>query len=179
MTEAGRRFGLLAEFDDAGALVAAARRVREEGYRRVDAYTPMPVEGLADALSVPPSPLPAIVLGGGLLGGLGAFGMQVYASAVDYPLNVGGRPLNSWPSFVVITFEVTVLAAALAAVLGMLALNRLPRPYHPVFNVPRFALASRNRFFLLIEAKDPRFDPDATRGLLRELGAKEISDVAP
>jgi len=179
MTAARRLFGLLAEFDRPENLVAAARRVRQEGFRKVDAYTPMPVEGLAEALGVPPSPLPPLVLAGGLLGGIGAFAMQYYASVVDYPLTVGGRPPNSWPAFVVIAFEVTVLAAALTAVLGMLALNRLPRPYHPVFNVPRFALASRNRFFLLVEAADPRFDPDATRKLLEELQAQGVWDVEP
>ncbi len=179
MTPPKRLFGLLAEFERPADLLEAVRRVREEGYRKTDAFTPMPLEGLSDALGVPPSPLPALVLAGGILGGVGAFAMQYYASVIDSPLNIGGRPLNSWPSFVVITFELTVLGAALAAVLGMLALNGLPRPYHPVFNVPRFALASRNRFFLLVEAADPRFDPDATRKLLEGLKAQEVWDVDP
>lgn len=150
-------WGVMAEFERPGDLVAAARRAREAGFRRVDAYSPFPVEGLDEAMGLGPTRLPLLVLLGGLAGGAGGFALQYYLTAVDYPLNVGGRPLNSWPAFIVIAFELTVLVAALTAVLGMLTLNGLPRPHHPVFNVPRFALATRDRFFLAIEAADPAF----------------------
>jgi hypothetical protein len=168
----------MAEFDKPGDLVTAAARARAAGYRRMDAYSPFPIEELPDALGEGHSRLPLVVLLGGLTGCLGGFGLQYWASAIAYPLNVGGRPLNSWPAFIPVTFECTILAAALSAVLGMLALNGLPMPYHPVFNVPRFALASRNRFFLVIEARDPRFDPDETRQFLESLGTREVSTVA-
>jgi Protein of unknown function (DUF3341) len=171
-------YGLLAEFDSAAGLVAAARRTRDEGYRHTDAYSPFPVEELAEALGVRPTRLPLVVLLGGLAGGLGGYFMQWYSAVFDYPLNVGGRPLHSWPAFIPVTFEMTILIAALAAVLGMLALNGLPMPYHPVFNVPRFALASRDRFFLLVEATDPKFDREATRRFLEGLAPREVSDVA-
>jgi hypothetical protein len=170
-------YGLMAEFNDPNNLVTAARRTREEGYRRMDAYTPFPVEGLAEALGFQRTRVPLLVLIGGIVGCVGGYIMQYYIAVIDYPINVGGRPLHSWPSFIVITFELTVLAAALAAVLGMLALNGLPTPYHPVFNVPRFALASRDRFFLVIEATDPRFHLEDTRHFLKSLGSREISDV--
>ena len=151
-------YGLMAEFETSHALVAAARRAHHEGYRRMDAYSPFPIEELHEALRMHDNRLPLIVLIGGILGGLGGYGLQYWVSAIAYPLNVGGKPLHSWPAFIPVTFECTILAAALSAVLGMLALNGLPLPYHPVFNVPRFALASRNRFFLCIEARDPKFD---------------------
>jgi hypothetical protein len=167
----------MAEFDDPTALVAAARRVREEGYTHTDAYTPFPVEEVAEALGVRHTRLPLVVLIGGLAGCVGGYFMQYYAAAVSYPLNVGGRPLHSWPAFIPITFECTILAAAFAAVLGMLALNRLPEPNHPAFNVPRFALASRDRFFLAIEATDPKFDRDATWDFLEGLGPREVVEV--
>ena len=170
-------YGLMAEFESPEALVAAARRAREAGYTRMDGYSPFPVEGLADALEFKQTMVPLIVLIGGIVGCIGGFGMQYWLSGSYYPINVGGRPLNSWPSFIPITFEVTVLIAALSAVLGMLALNGLPQPYHPVFNVPRFALASRDRFFLAIESRDPKFDIEGTRAFLGGLGAKEVSDV--
>jgi hypothetical protein len=178
MTPTTPLYGLLAEFDNPSDLVAAARRAYAEGYRRMDAFTPFPVEGLAEAIGFRDTRLPLVVLLGGLLGGGGGFFMQYYASAIDYPLNVGGRPLNSWPAFIPVTFELTILVAALAAVLGMLALNGLPMPYHPVFNVPRFARATRDRFFLCIEASDPRFDREATRRFLTDLQAREVSEVA-
>jgi hypothetical protein len=171
-------FGLLAEFHDANALVEAAARVREAGYRRIDAYTPFPVEGLAELLGFHERKLPLLVLFGGLAGCAAGYGLQYWVSVIAYPLNVGGRPLHSWPAFIPVTFEMTILAAAFTAVLGMLALNGLPMPYHPVFNVPRFALASRDRFFLLIEATDPRFHPEETRRFLKGLGPREVSDVA-
>lgn len=170
--------GLMAEFDDPNALVAAAQRARHEGYRRMDAYSPFPIEELHDALEMGPSRLPLIVLVGGLVGCLGGFALQYWVSAVENPWNIGGRPLFSWPAFIPIVFECTILVAALSAVLGMLALNGLPMPYHPVFNVTRFALASRNRFFLCIEARDARFDLEKTRAFLNTLGPREVSTVA-
>jgi hypothetical protein len=168
----------MAEFDDATALVAAAQRAHQEGYRSMDAYSPFPIEELHEALGSHHTRLPLIVLIGGLVGCIGGYGLQYWSSAIAYPLNVGGKPFHSWPAFVPVTFECTILAAALSAVLGMLALNGLPQPYHPVFNVPRFALASRNRFFLCIEAKDPKFDLEGTRRFLETLGPREVTTVA-
>ncbi len=170
-------YGVMAEFDTPNALVAATRRAHEEGYRRMDAYTPFPIEELTEALGYHHSRLPLLVLIGGIAGCIGGYGLQYWAAAIAYPVNIGGRPLNSWPSFIPVTFECTILVAALTAVLGMLAMNGLPMPYHPVFNVPRFALASRNRFFLCIEARDRRFDRDGTRAFLSSLGAREVTDV--
>jgi len=171
-------YGLMAEFDDPNALVAAAHMARLEGYRRMDAYSPFPIEELHEALALPNTRLPLIVLIGGLVGCVGGYALQYWAAAVAYPLNVGGKPLHSWPAFIPITFECTILVAAVSAVLGMLALNGLPMPYHPVFNVPRFALASRNRFFLCIEARDVRFDLERTRYFLESLNPREVSTVA-
>jgi hypothetical protein len=171
-------YGLMAEFDDASALVLAAGSAREAGYRRMDAYSPFPIEELHHALGSHHSRLPLIVLVGGLVGCIGGFLIQYWTMAVAYPINVGGRPFNSWPAFIPVTFECTILGAALSAVLGMLALNGLPMPYHPVFNVPRFALASRSRFFLCIEARDPKFDEQATRQFLEALNPREVSTVA-
>jgi hypothetical protein len=170
-------YGLMAEFADAQSLVAAAARAREAGYRRLDAYSPFPIEGLAEVLGLHERRVPLIVLLGGILGGLGGYLLQYWTSVWAYPMNVGGRPLHSWPAFIVPTFEMTVLGAALAAVLGMLALNGLPMPYHPVFNVPRFALASRDRFFLCIEARDVKFDRVETRRFLESLGPREVVEV--
>jgi hypothetical protein len=172
-------YGLLAEFATPEELLRAAERAYADGYRRMDAYSPFPVHGLAEAIGFHANRLPLLVLLGGILGAGAGFGSQYYAAVIDYPINVGGRPFNSWPSFIPITFEVTILVAALTAVLGMLALNGLPQPYHPVFNAPRFALATRDRFFLCIEAADPRFDPAATRRFLEGLSPKEVTDVAP
>jgi Protein of unknown function (DUF3341) len=171
-------YGLMAEFEEPGNLVAAAHRAREAGYRRMDAYSPLPIEELHEALGFHERRLPLIVLVGGTIGALAGYGLQWWASTIAYPLNVGGRPLHSWPAFIPVTFETTILVAALSAVFGMLALNGLPQPYHPVFNVPRFALASRNRFFLCIEAKDPKFDLQQTRAFLEALNPKEVSTVA-
>lgn len=174
---AARIYGLMAEFDDPSHLVFAAASAREAGYRRMDAYSPLPIEELHEALGSHHSRLPLIVLLGGLAGCIGGFLMQYWTMAVSYPINVGGRPFNSWPAFIPVTFECTILGASLAAVLGMLALNGLPMPYHPVFNVGRFALASRNRFFLCIEATDRKFDPEKTREFLESLKPREVSTV--
>ena len=171
-------FGLMAEFDDPTALVAAAERAYHEGYRRLDAYSPFPIEELHEALGSHHTRLPLVVLIGGLIGGIGGYAMQYWVSAVAYPINVGGRPLHSWPAFIPVTFECTILMAALSAVFGMIALNGLPMPYHPVFNVPRFALASRNRFFLCIEARDTKFDREETRRFLETLNPREVTTVA-
>jgi hypothetical protein len=178
MVAAAPIYGLMAEFDDPNSLVAATYRAYSTGYRQMDAYSPFPIEELHEALGAPHSRLPLIVLLGGLCGGLGGYYLQYWIAAVTYPINVGGRPFHSWPAFIPVTFECTILAAALSAVLGMLALNGLPTPYHPVFNVPRFALASRNRFFLVIEAKDPKFHLEATRSFLETLNPREVTTVA-
>ena len=177
MTSRPLIYGLMAEFDNPNDLLAATTRARVEGYRQMDAYTPFPVEGLAEALGFQHTRVPLIVLIGGLVGCATGYLMQYYLAAIDYPLNIGGRPLNSWPAFIPITFELTILVAALSAVLGMLALNGLPMPYHPVFHVPRFALATRDRFFLCIEATDPKFERDATRRFLERLAPREVSEV--
>jgi hypothetical protein len=171
-------YGLLAEFDDPTSLVAAAASARDAGYRCMDAYSPFPIEELHHALGSKHTRLPLIVLIGGLVGCLGGYALQYWASAIAYPLNVAGKPLHSWPAFIPVTFECTILGAALSAVLGMLALNGLPMPYHPVFNVPRFALASRNRFFLCIEAVDTKFDLEDTRRFLETLNPLEVTTVA-
>ena len=170
-------YGLLAEFTDPNTLVTATRQAYAKGYRRMDAYTPFPIEELSDALGFRKTRLPLIVLIGGILGCATGFGMQYYSAVISYPLNVGGRPFNSWPSFIPVTFEMTILGAALFAVLGMLALNGLPMPYHPVFNVPQFALATRDRFFLCIEATDLAFDRVGTSNFLRGLAAREVTEV--
>ena len=171
-------YGLMAEFDDPNALVAATTRAYREGYRRMDAYSPFPIEELHEALGGGHTRLPLIVLIGGILGCIGGYALQYWTQAIAYPINVGGRPYHSWPAFIPVTFECTILAAALSAVLGMVALNGLPMPYHPVFNVPRFALASRNRFFLCIESTDPRFDLEKTRRFLETLDPREVTTVA-
>ncbi len=172
-----RYYGLMAEFDNPTAIVVAARRAYAEGYRRMDAYTPFPVEGLAEEMRFHRTEVPLITLLGGLAGCLGGYFLQYWIAALYWPLNIAGRPLNSWPMFIPVTFELTVLVAALSALLGMLALNGLPRPHHPLFNVPRFALASQDRFFLCVEASDPRFDYAATRSFLESLSPREVSDV--
>ena len=178
MTQASLRlYGLMAEFDTPEALLHAAQRAYAEGYRRMDGYSPFPIQGLAEAIGFRRSRLPLIVLLGGLVGGLGGFFLQYYASVISYPLNVGGRPLNSWPAFIPVAFEMTILVAALAAVLGMLALNGLPRPHHPVFNVLRFERASNDKFFLCIEASDTRFDLERTRHFLQGMSTREVVDV--
>ena len=170
-------YGLMAEFSTPTDVVVAARKAHEAGYRKMDAYSPFAVEELSEAIGFRHTRLPLIVLIGGILGCIGGMAMQYWVAAIAYPVNVGGRPMFSWPSFIPITFECTVLLAALSAVLGMLALNGLPMPYHPVFNVPRFALATRDRFFLCIEATDPKFDREGTRRFLERSVPREVSEV--
>ena len=171
-------YGVMAEFDSPSDLVSAARAARAKGYCKLDAYSPFPIEELTEALHLHKNKLPLIVLAGGMVGGLAGFFLQYWVAAVYFPINIAGRPLNSWPSFVIITFELTILFASLSAVLGMMALCGLPMPYHPVFNVPRFSAASRNRFFLCIEAADPLFDPAGTSQFLGSLEPREVSEVA-
>jgi hypothetical protein len=170
-------YGLLAEFTGPDELTDAATRAYQQGYRCMDAYSPLPIEGLAEALGFRHTQVPFIVLIAGLVGCGGGFALQYWISAVSYPVNVGGRPYNSWPAFIPVTFELTILVAALAALLGMLALNGLPMPYHPVFNVARFAQATRDRFFLCIEAVDPQFDRESTWRFLESLGSSSVSAV--
>lgn len=172
-------YGLLAEFHSPEEIVKAARGVHAAGYRSVDAYTPYPMEEVLDALHLHETHVPKLALTGGLVGLVGGFGLEYWASVIAYPMNVGGRPLDSWPAFIVPAFETTVLGAALATVVGMLLLNGFPQPYHPVFNVRSFATASRDRFFLCIESRDPKFDALKTRELLSGLGASEVSEVQP
>lgn len=172
-------YGLMAEFDNPTALVHAAEQARLAGYRKMDAYSPIPIEELSEALGLPRTRLPKLVFLGGLFGGMGGYALEYYCAVIGYPLNIGGRPLHSWPQFIPVTFETTVLGAALACFVGMWALNRLPQPYHPVFNVPAFARASTDRFFLCIEAVDPTFRADATRQFLETLHPVGVSDVAP
>jgi hypothetical protein len=170
-------YGLLAEFESPQELLEAAHKTRAAGYKRIDAFTPMPVEGLAQAVGFEKTRLPLVVLIGGILGGLTGFGMQWYANVLSFPLNIAGKPHNSWPAWIPITFELTILGASLFCVFGLLALNGLPAPYHPVFNVPRFALATRDRFFLLIKVRDKQFDLAKTKEFLATLHAREVSEV--
>jgi hypothetical protein len=173
-------YGLMAEFDEITKLVEAAEKTHAEGYRRVDAFTPFPVHQLFEALELDDKRLPLAVLIGGIVGCCAGFGLCYWVSVIAYPLNVGGRPFNSWPSFIPVTFEVTILVASLTAVLGMLVFNGLPMPYHPVFNVKRFAEhASQDGLFLAIEAEDPKFDVDKTRQFLQSLGAREVNEIEP
>ena len=170
-------YGMLAEFDSPTDLVDAARRTYSAGYKKIDAYSPFPIEELADAIGFHKNGVPLVVLVGGLLGCAGGYVLQYWIAAINYPINIGGRPYNSWPAFIVVTFEMTILFAGLAAVFGMLALNGLPMPHHPVFNVPRFALATRDRFFLIIFSSDVKYDPVDTRRFLESLEPRSISEV--
>jgi hypothetical protein len=172
-------YGLLAEFHAPEEIVKAAAGVYAAGYRKVDAYTPYPMEDVLDALHLHRTHVPMLALTGGVLGLVGGFALQYWSSVNAYPLNIGGRPLFSWPAFIVPAFETTVLGAAVATVLGMLLLNGFPQPYHPVFNVKSFATASRDRFFLCVESRDPKFDLQGSRELLMRLGAHEVSEVQP
>ena len=175
--EPAEAIGLLAEFETAEDLLRATRRAYAAGYRAMDAYSPFPVEGLTDALGWRTNAIPLIGFFGGLTGALTGIGMQYWIHAVALPINVGGRPLDSWPSFVPVTFELAVLFSALSMVAGLFILNGHPEPYHPVFNVLAFGRASRDRFFLCIESRDPSFDHDATRQFLQSLGAGQVADV--
>ncbi len=170
-------YGLMAEFETPEELLHAAQQAHQAGYRELDAYSPFEVEGVAEAIGARPSRIPYIVLAGGILGGVGGYFMQWYYSVIGYPISVGGKPLHSWPSFIPVTFELTILGAALFGLLGMIILNGLPELYHPVFNVPGFGRASLDRFFLAIEAKDPNFDLKQTRAFLENLHAFSVSEV--
>ncbi len=171
-------YGLMAEFDDPTTFVAAARRAREAGFVKLDAYSPYPIEELGEALHLPRNRVPLTTLIGGLLGMAGGYALQYWVSVIAYPLNIGGRPYHSMPAFIVPTYEMTILFASFGAVIGMIALNGLPQPYHPVFNVPAFEAATSNRFFLTIEAADPKFDLQATREFLAGLHPVGVSDIA-
>lgn len=177
MDEQRPLYGLMAEFDDANALVEAARRTHAEGYRNVDAYSPFPIEAAWEALDANDRRVQLFALCGGILGAIGGFGLCYWTQVIAYPLNIGGRPFNSWPAFIPVTFETTILVAAFTAVISMIVLNGLPMPYHPVFNVPAFARASRDGFFLAIEAGDPKFDRRSTLEFLKSVGAKEVNEV--
>ncbi len=170
-------YGLMAEFGSADELIEAAHRVREAGFTKMDAFTPFPIEELSEALGHHHSPIPKIVLAGGLTGLLAGYGLEYWSSVIEYPMNIGGRPFHSWPAFIVPAFETTILFASFAAVIGMIAVNGLPQPYHPVFNVPRFAHASRDGYFLVIEALDPKFDREGTMRFLSDLNPTEVSEV--
>ena len=170
-------YGLMAEFDNPEAVVHAARKTYEAGYKKIDAYSPFPIEALSEAIGFHYNFVPLLVLIGGILGGLSGFALQYWIHVINYPVVVGGRPLNSWPAFIVVTFEMTILFAGISAVFGMLALNGLPMPYHPVFNVPRFALASKDRFFLIVFSSDPRYNALETRRFLESFSPRSISEV--
>jgi hypothetical protein len=170
-------YGLMAEFLSAEELLEASKHAAEAGYRQLDAYSPFPIEGLAEAIGFHRTILPVIVFCGGLLGTCTGFFLQWWPNVIGYPMNIGGKPADSWPAFIPITFELTILFAALSATFGMIALNQLPSPYHPVFNVERFAHASKDRFFLVIESADPKFDAVQTRQFLAELNPREVSEV--
>lgn len=171
-------YGVIAEFAEPEVLVEAIKRTRAEGYEVIEAYTPYPIEEVWEAIGHPKSKVPLLVLIGGIIGCIGGYGLQYWASVIEYPLNIGGRPFHSWVAFIPVTFECTVLIAGLFAVLGMLILNGLPMPYHPVFSVPRFALASRDRYFLMILARDKRFEPRSAFEFLKGVpGATYVTEV--
>lgn len=169
--------GIIAEFETTEQLLVAAKQVREVGYTQIDAYSPFPVEGLSEAIGFEDHKVPWTVFICGVIGAIAGYALQYYVSVIDYPINVGGKPHHSWPAFIPVTFETTVLFAAFGAFIGMLAFNGLPMPYHPIFNAPRFERASQDRFFLCVEAKDPLFDRVKTRQLLEKLGARMVSEV--
>ena len=171
-------YGLMAEFETAGELVAAARRTKEAGFKKFDAYTPFPIHELDDAMDLHDNRVALFTLIGGLIGCATGFGLASWVEAVALPLNIGGRPFISAPMYIPITFECTVLIGGLTAAISMIMMNGLPSPYHPVFNVERFANASRSKFFLCIESEDPKFDRHSTAGFLESLGPEEIAEVA-
>ena len=170
-------YGVMGEFDTAEQLLSATRRAYAAGYRAMDAYAPFPIEGLADALGFRTKAVQLIGLFGGMFGAAGGFALQFFIHTDLLPINVGGRPLDSWPSFIPVTFEMGVLFSALSMLVGLFILNGHPEPYHPVFNVEAFGRATRDRFFLCVEARDPRFESNGTRRFLEELGAREVADV--
>jgi hypothetical protein len=170
-------YGLLAEYDTVPGLVSAAETAYKDGYRRMDTYSPFPIEPASEAIGFHKNRVALVVLIGGLLGGMGGYSLEYWVSVIAYPINVGGKPWHSWPAFIPVTFECTVLGAALAAVVGMLVMNGLPMPYHPVFNAPNFALASKDKFFLCIESADPRFDLTSTRRFLEQTNARIVTEV--
>jgi hypothetical protein len=178
-TAAAPVYGLLAEFDTPAQLVAAAKRAHAEGYRQIDTFSPFPIEEAWEAIGHRDRRLSFIVLMGGIVGGLSGYGLEYWVHSIAYPVNIAGKPLNSWPQFIPVTFEMTILIAAISAVLGMIVLNGLPMPYHPVFNVPRFEHASRDKFFLLVESRDPKFDRQRTFEFLKALDPSEINAVEP
>jgi hypothetical protein len=170
-------YGVIASFAEPEDLLRASKAVREAGYTRTDAFTPFPVHGIEEALGIRRTKLPYVVLLCGIAGGLAGYLLQYYCAVIAYPLNIGGRPLHSWPAFIPVTFETTIIGAAFSAVFGMLAFNGLPTPHHPVFNAPEFGLASRDRFFLLIEARDKKFDADETLRFLQQQSPLQASVV--
>jgi hypothetical protein len=176
-SETNEIYGVMAEFNSAQALVDAARRTVAEGFTKVEGYTPVPIEELNDLLHEKRTILPKLVLAGGLTGMMTGFVLQYWASVIEYPMNVGGRPFASWPAFVIPSYELTILFASLTAAGGMIALNGLPQPYHPVFNAPRFSLASSDKFFLVIESTDPKFEIERTKAFLESLAAKGVYEV--
>jgi hypothetical protein len=169
--------GVMGEFETPEDLLDASKKARDAGYKHIDAYTPFPIEGLARAIGFRWTAVPLITLIGGVAGGLIGFGLQYWCSAITYPINIGGRSLNSWPAFIPVTFELTVLGASIFSVVGMIALNKLPQPYHPVFNVERFVRASTDRFFLVIEARDPKFNLAETSRFMQEIHATHVIEV--
>jgi hypothetical protein len=170
-------YGLMAEFESATDLVTATRAAYAAGYRKMDAYSPFPIDEASEALGFHKTRVPLIVLVGGLFGGLGAYALQYWINVISYPMNIGGRPWHSWPAFIVPTFEMTVLFGGLAGVFGMFALNGLPMPHHPVFNVDRFSAVTRDKFFLVVEAADPQFDLIDTHEFMQSLKPTTISEV--
>ncbi len=170
-------YGLMAEFDTTTDIVKAAEKVRDAGFTKTDAFSPFPIHEMDEALGIKRSILPYLVFAGGIAGLLLGMGMQYYMSVIDYPTMVGGRPHFSLPAFIPPAFELTILLAAFTAVFGMILLNGLPRPYHPVFNIARFSLASRDKFFLLIETEDPKFNYEETKKFMESLNPQEVFDV--
>ena len=170
-------YGLLAEFDTPTEIVVAARKAHAEGYRRMDAYSPFPVEGLAESIGFAHNRVALVCLIGGLLGLATAYVLQYWINYIAYPLNIGGRPFHSWPSFIIVTFELTILFGGLSAAIGMIVMNGLPLPYHPIFNVESFSAASRDKFFLCIEAADPKFERESTHAFLSSLDPRAITEV--